>query len=256
MSNQQDLEKLSASFRTLIGNEGLVYQLLDLHPTPIEVFAPDGMAIFINRACLELNNIPDASFVVGQYNVYTDPMMIQILGQDNLDKVFRGDNWSFPDFPAPIQSVADRGILEEKPWEAATMDLYCLPIWDGDVFFCTICFFQVKNMYQGRNDIAKAQEYIETHWRDEFDIDKLAKLVNLSKRQFQRIFKDISGNKPIEFYQNIKIEKIQEKLLDGNLSIEQAFDTCGVDYRGRYPKLFKEKTNMTPSEYRKANMKR
>ena len=233
-----------------------MYQLLDLHPTPIEAFAPDGIAIFINRACLELNNIPDAGFVVGQYNVKTDPMMIRILGQDNLDKVFRGETWSFSGFPAPIQEVVDRGITDGKPFEAATMDLYCFPIWDGDIFVCTICFFYVNNMYQGRSDMAKAREYIEVHWHDEFDVDNLAHTVNLSKRHFQRIFKEVSGYTPIEFYRKIKLEKIQEKLLDGNLSVEQAFDACGVGSRGTYLNLFKEKFKMTPSEYRKTHKKK
>ena len=256
MSSKKDLEKLSEPFKAFIGNQELVYQFLDSHQTPIEAFAPDGMCIYINRACLELNNIPDASFVVGKYNAYTDPMMIQILGQDNLDKVFRGETWSFSDFSAPIQEVTERGITDGKPFESATMDLYCFPIWDGDVFVCTICFFYVNNMYKGRADIIKAQDYIKENWQDDFDLDTVAQSVNLSRRHFQRIFKEVTGKTPIEYYQNEKIEKIKEKLLDDSLSIEQAFATCGVDYRGKYHRYFTEKTKMSPSEYRKANMKR
>ena len=258
MIKPNELEKLSASFRAFIGDEGLNYQLLDLLPIPMLMLAPSGTLIFCNRAFLEFNNVPDADLLVGKYNFKNDPVCIAIIGQDRIDGTLRGEAGSYSNFPVPVQDLIDRGVVDEyeKPFEAATVDMFSLPIWDGDTFVCAVIFFTIKNMYQGRNDVAKAQEYIETHWQDEFDIDKLAKLVNLSKRQFQRIFKDISGNKPIEFYQNIKIEKIQEKLLDGRLSIEQAFDACGVNYRGRYPKLFKEKTNMTPSEYRKANMKR
>ena len=64
MSNPKELEILSAPFRALIGNEGLNYQILDLLPIPIEIFSPDGTTIFANRAVLELNNIPDASYLV------------------------------------------------------------------------------------------------------------------------------------------------------------------------------------------------
>jgi len=256
MSSQDDMEKLSAPFRALINNQAFNTQLLDLNPTPIEIFAPDGMCLYANQACLELNNIIDANLLVGKYNAYTDPMMIQILGQENLDKVFSGETWSFSDFPAPIQEVTDRGITDGKPFEAATMDLYCLPIWDGDVFTCTICFFTVKNMYKGRADIIKAQGYIKENWRDDFDLDKVAQSVNLSRRHFQRIFKEVTGKTPIEFYQNEKIEKIREKLLDDSLSIEQAFAACGVDYRGKYHRYFTDRIKMSPSEYRKANMKR
>jgi len=201
---------------------------------------------------LELNNVPDASLFVGNYNGQTDPLMIEIIGQEALDRIRRGEIVSFRDFPAPIEDVVNRGITEGKPWEAATMDLFFLPLWDGDVFKCSVCFFTVKNKYQGRSDIAKAREYIEIHWRDEFDLDKVAQAANLSSRHFRRLFTELVGETPQEFYQKIKIEKIKEKLLDGNLSIEQAFKACGVDSRGRYLKHFKEETGCNPSEYRKA----
>ena len=134
------------------------------------------------------------------------------------------------------------------------MDLFLLPLWDDDVFTCTICFFTVKNMYHGRADIIKAQKYIKEHWRDEFDLEKIVRFVGLSKRHFQRIFKEVTGCTPLEYYQDMKIVKIGEKLLDGSLSVEQAFKACGADYNGKtYFNLFKDKNNMTPAEFRKKN---
>jgi len=248
-----ELEKLSEPFKALIGNAGLNYQLLDMLPIPINIFAPDGMAIFVNRASMEMVGNTDASLLVGKYNMRTDKVCINIFGQEVMDRIFRGEAVSIPNFPAPIQDVVDRGVIDEKPWEAATMDIFCLPIWDGDTFVCTVCFFTVKNMYQGRTDIAKAQEYIRQNWLDEFDVDKTARAVGLSRRHFHRIFKEVTGFTPNEFYQNVKIEKIKYKLFDEKLSIEQAFEVCGVDSHGAYLRLFKEETGMSPSEYRKKN---
>jgi AraC-like DNA-binding protein len=248
----KDLEKLSEPFKALIGNAGLNYQLLDLLPIPIQIFSPDGTCMFVNRALVEIN--ADAiKNVVGNYNYNNDPICREILGQDVYDKVSRGEAVSFPDFPVPIQSAVDRGFLDEKPFETATMDLFFLPLWDGEVFTCTIMFYTVKNMYHGRADIAKAKEYIDKHWLADFDLDKVAQSANLSRRHFQRIFKENTNLTPVEYYQKVKIERLQEKLLDGNLSIEQAFAACGVDYRGKYHKYFREKVKMSPSEYRKAN---
>ena len=253
--NNQDLEKLSEPFKALIGNQGLNYQLLDLLPVPIEIFTPDGMLIFSNRAWLELNNVPDASYVVGKYNLKDDPVCLEILGQENIDIFLRGESGSFSGFPVPIKDLENRGVIGEKPFEAATMDIFCLPLWDGDTFVCSIMFFTVTNMYYGRADIIKAQEYIKEHWQDDFDLDKIAQSVSLSRRHFQRIFKEVTGKTPMEYYQNEKIEKIQEKLLDDSLSVEQAFAACGVGAHGTYSKLFKEKTKMSPSEYRKKMLK-
>ena len=36
-----------------------------------------------------------------------------------------------------------------------------------------------------------------------------------------------------------------------NLSVDEAFSECGVDYHGYYAGLFKKKTGFSPSEYRK-----
>ena len=256
MGNIKELEELSEHFRELIGNEGLNYKFYDMLPIPMEIFTPDGMAIFVNRALLELNNLPDASLVVGKYNGQTDPLMIKILGQETLDRIRRGETVSFPDFHVPIQDVVDRGITDGKPFEAATMDLLFLPIWDGNVFKCSVCFFTVKNVYQGNADIVKAREYIDNHWLDEFDIDRIARSVNLSPRHLYRVFKEDTKETPLYYYQKVKIEKLKEKLLDNSYSIEQAFKACDVDYYGKtYRKLFKEKTGMTPTEYRKVNIK-
>ena len=251
MNHPNDISKLSEPFQALIGNQGLNYQLYDLLPVPIEIFAPDGTAIFINRAALELNNIPDASFIVGRYNVRYDPVCLEICGQEAVDRAFRGESFTISDFPAPIQDVVDRGVAVEKPWEAATMDIFILPIWEGDSFICTVFFFTVKNMYKGRADIVKTQEYMDQHWRDEFDLDKIAQSVSLSSRHFRRIFKEVVGCTPFEYYQRVKIEKVQEKLLDGNLSIDQAFAACGVASRGAYYRLFKEIVGVSPSKFRK-----
>jgi len=114
--------------------------------------------------------------------------------------------------------------------------------------FCTI-----KNIYEGRADIANAQEYIESHWFEDFDLEKTAQSVNLSRRHFTRLFKEVSGDTPVGYYQKIKIKKIQEKLFDSNLNVEQAFAACGVEYRGAYLRLFKEIVGKTPSEFRKDN---
>jgi len=260
MYNSHELDKLAKPFKELISNQGLNYQLLDLHPIPIEIFTPDGMCIFANKAVLELNNIPDADYIVGKYNYNEDQACFEILGQDVYDRLSRGEAVSFPDFPAPPQDVVARGVLDIKPWEAATLDLFFLPLWEQDEgggarFVCTVLFYTVKNMYQGRADIIRAEEYIKENWLEKFDLGKTALAANLSKRHLQRVFKDVTGTTPNEYYQDIKLEKIKEKLLDENLSVEQVFKGCGVEIHGAYHKLFKKKTGMSPSEYRKANIR-
>jgi len=144
----------------LINSPALNLQVYDEHPIPIEIFAPDGICIFYNQAGLALNGVPDADLFVGKYNLKNDPVCLEIIGQECMDSIFRGEAVFFPDFPVPIQDIVDRGVIDEKPFEAATMDIHAQPVWDGGTFVCTICYFMVKNMYRGREEMIKAQEYM------------------------------------------------------------------------------------------------
>jgi len=256
MDCPNDLSKLPEAFKALITNQGLNYHVYDMLPVPVEIFAPDGTAVFANRAMVELKHASDFFQIVEQFNLKTCPLCIEILGRENMDKIFRGETCTFPDITAPLQNLIDRGDTQERPTEFTTMDLSFLPVWDGDTFLCTMVFFTVKNTYRGRDDIVKAQEYIRQHWLDEFDMDKTARAANLSPRHFRRTFKEVAGITPLDYYHDIKLEQLHKKLLDDTLSVEQVFADCGVDYRGTYLKLFKEKTGMTPSEYRKDRIKK
>lgn len=251
MNNPNALAGLPAQYRALLGKPELNHQVYAMLPVPIQMFAPDGTSIFANRAFLEMVNIPEASYLANHYNLKHDPVCLEILGQELMDRIFRGEACSFAGFPAPIQDVANRGVIEEKPFEAATMDLFALPVWDGGTFVCTITFFTVRNLYKGRADIARAKDYIRAHWLEKFDLEAAAAAAGMGSRHMRRVFKEVTGSTPFEFYQAVKLEKIEDTLLDESLSVEEVFTACGADFRGAYFRLFKEKTGMTPTEYRK-----
>ncbi len=108
-----------------------------------------------------------------------------------------------------------------------------------------------RRVYRGKSEIEKAKEYLESYWMDKFNADETAKAACLSKAHFTKLFKKHTGVTPYEYYINIKIGKLKEKLLDTNLSVAQAFAACNMDYNGHSAKLFKDKVGVSPSEYRK-----
>ena len=242
------------ALQKLINSPELNLQVYDNHPIPIEIFAPDGTCIFCNKAGLKLNGIPDADLFVGKYNLINDPVCLEIIGRECMDRIIHGEPVFVPDFPAPIQDVLDRGMIDEKPFEAATMDIYTQPVWDGGTFVCTICFFIVKHIYRGSADMVKAQEYMDENWLEHFDREKIAAAAGMSPSHFSRMFKKYSGMTPQYYYEQVKIDKIKEKLLDPNLTVTQAFAECGVGSKGTYLRRFKEITGETPTEYRNKNL--
>ncbi len=117
---------------------------------------------------------------------------------------------------------------------------------------CFIAVFFFKKIYRDREEIQKGREYIEDHWREKYDAQKLAAAVNLSPPYFARLFKKHVGVTPYDYYIDIKINKIKERLRDPKLTISEAFTLCGVDYHGNFARVFKKKTGLTPSQYREA----
>jgi AraC-like DNA-binding protein len=236
-------------------NDEPVFQILDMFPIPIEVFSPDGTAVYANRAGAELNNIRDLSLVIGKYNLLKDPVCMDKLGYRNdFQKAFNGEMMIVKGFPAPIDDLVERSVVKknEKPFEKATMDLYFYPIWKDDKLYLVVCVFVVRNLYLGRPDVARARDYIDKNWQGEFDSKVLAKSVHMSVPQLYSLFKQHIGMPPGDYHKKCKIEHIKEKLADKNLSIKEAFIACGEDSRGRIARVFKEITGMSPKQYRES----
>ena len=253
-NSDYDLSELSASFQALINNPGFVFQVFDFFPMPIEIFDATGLAVYVNRALMEFLHQSNPNATVGKLSILNDPASDAIFGHDTLVRMMSGEPVTVRSFPVPVQDQIEKGVSDEKPFEAATMDVHSIPVWNGTNLAYVICIFQTRQIYTGRADVAKAQEYIRQNWMDAFDMEKAARAANLSLHHFQRTFKEIIGMTPLDFYRQIKIEKIKEKLLDPDLSVEQAFENCGVDSRGSYLKLFKKEVGKSPVEYRKEKL--
>ena len=227
------------------------FEAWDSLSLPIEVFAPDGTTIYINRSFMELNNIKDPSLLIGKYNCLKDPLCTEKLGyKKQFEEALSGLIVIIEGFPVPINDLVVRGVIEEKSYEAGIMDLYIYPVKKKDKLLFVVCEFHVKNLYRGRPEVAKAKEYIDTHWQEDFDKVKLAKAVNMSTAQLYRVFEEHAGMPPGEYYNRVKIRHIKDKLDDPDLSIKEAFAQCGENSRSNIAKVFKEITGLSPSQYR------
>ena len=242
------------TFQNLIDNSEFTLQLFDMLPIPVEVFAADGTALFINRASMELNGIADSSLIIGKYNLLDDPVCNETLGhREAIKKAFGGEAVSVPDFRPPIQDLVNRGVIKEKPYEAALMEAHLCPIKDKNNLVCVLCVFIVRNIYRGKPEVLRAKENISLAWRGKFDAEATAESLAMSVTQLYRLFKEHLGMTPGSYHKLCKIEHLKEKLIDKNLTVKEAFKACGEDSRGWVAKVFKELTGLSPAEFRKQN---
>ncbi len=100
------------------------------------------------------------------------------------------------------------------------------------------------------NRIADAIEYIRTHFKDQPDLDEIARQVHLSPFHFQRLFQDWAGVSPKKFLQYLSIEHAKTMLHDKGATLsDTAFET-GLSGTSRLHDLFINIEGMTPGEYK------
>src|SRR3954449_7962112 len=97
--------------------------------------------------------------------------------------------------------------------------------------------------------IESAISYIKENFREQPELDEVAKTVFLSPFHFQRLFKEWAGVSPKKFLQYISVEHAKN-LLKQNLSISDATYETGLSSPGRLHDLFITIEGMTPGEYK------
>lgn len=248
-------ENILESFKSLFGKEELLAKVIDVFPYPIQVYAPDGTSVLVNKAILDEYHVKDSDMIVGKYNIFHDPYIIASGRMNELIKAFQGETVYFTDIRVPLEDIAERYGIQDLDLEAVYQDITVFPIMDDTKHVAYVVAFLInRRVYRGKEEIEKAKEYIETRWFDRFNSDETAKAACLSKAHFTKLFKKHTGLTPHEYYINYKISKLKEKLLDMNISVKQAFAECNMDYNGNSAKLFKEKVGVSPSFYRKMSV--
>lgn len=251
MEDKDQNASLKALLRASDGIE-LFCALLSSFPYPVQVFGPDGIMMMANAAFIREFHIQDPDMIIGKYNLLNDPTLSQYGALDNVRNAFAGKLTTAGDFKVPVHVVKKTLNIPVDEVEAIYQDITTIPLMDqAGKLICVVNILVTKRASTSRAEINQAMQFIEDHWLGEFNVNEVAKAVHLSPAHFSRMFKEYTDMTPREYYVSYKLDRLKERLIDSNLSIAQAFETCGLHYHSHYAKLFKKKTGLSPSEYRK-----
>ena len=103
------------------------------------------------------------------------------------------------------------------------------------------------------NKVKKVIQYIQENYQNNIRIDDLAVLLNLSRYNFCRFFKRITGKSPIDYVNYYRVDRAAALIEKTNTSIMSAGIDSGFENFSYFIKTFKKYKNCTPSEYRKNN---
>lgn len=100
--------------------------------------------------------------------------------------------------------------------------------------------------------VERIMDYLEEHYDSKISLDQIAGNMYLSPFYISRVFKAETGESPIHFLIDIRMEKARELLLtQPGLSIQEVADKVGYDDAYHFSKLFKKKYGETPSGLRR-----
>lgn len=95
-----------------------------------------------------------------------------------------------------------------------------------------------------------ARDFMEANLHLSLTLEDIAQKACLSLHHFKREFKDLFGVSPHRYLVNRRIEKAQQLLGQGYVSIEEVCRQTGFENTSSFIRLFRERTGSTPGRYR------
>ena len=120
-------------------------------------------------------------------------------------------------------------------------------------YFVSSPLVHIKSMAHTKTDelfLEKINEAVYANLEDaELDVEKLAKLMNMSKPTLYRKIKSISDLTPNELINITRLKKAAELLVEGKYKIYEVADMTGYGSQTNFGRNFLKQFGMTPTDY-------
>ena len=101
-----------------------------------------------------------------------------------------------------------------------------------------------------RRQIQAGLTYLESNYNQDFSVDVLAKMCNMSVSNFRRLFFACKGMSAVDYRNRLRIRKAAELLRTGNYTVNQAAEQVGIADAKYFGKLFKRYTGTNPGIFK------
>ena len=98
--------------------------------------------------------------------------------------------------------------------------------------------------------VAQAVNYIEEHYREDLNLENVAKVVFVSPGYLSASFKGVLQKNFVDYVTEVRIKRAKELLKDFHLKIYEIALQIGYKDEKYFSQIFKRSTQMTPNQYR------
>jgi AraC family L-rhamnose operon transcriptional activator RhaR/AraC family L-rhamnose operon regulatory protein RhaS len=120
------------------------------------------------------------------------------------------------------------------------------------VGYLSRCFARSKNPdSRALLRIGEAISHLEANFREPIELDRLAEIAHMSKRNFMRSFQAAMGNSPIAHLIQLRVNRAASLLRRSQLSVTDIAFQVGFGDSNYFTRQFRRLLSVTPTEYRK-----
>ncbi|OPH59970.1 hypothetical protein BC351_18785 [Paenibacillus ferrarius] len=101
-----------------------------------------------------------------------------------------------------------------------------------------------------RDSVKSSIDYISDHYADQMTVSQLASDANVFQWQYTRIFKELTGQFPLEFINKLRIDHAKQLLLKTEDRIHEIAQHVGFNNEFYFNRRFKKMEGIAPGRYR------
>ncbi len=100
------------------------------------------------------------------------------------------------------------------------------------------------------NPVRISQKWMENNYSQPMNVDQLSKMSGMSRRTFERHFKDVTRQTPLQYLQRIRVETAKRMLEASEKTFQEITYQVGYEDSCYFRKLFEKLTGLSPSDYK------
>ena len=101
--------------------------------------------------------------------------------------------------------------------------------------------------------VTAAVRFIREHAGEQFGVERLLRLVPVSRRRLEKRFKQFLGRTPHEYICHVRVERAKQLLIGSKkMRLKDVAAACGFPDAQRFRHVFRRLTGSTPREYRRS----